>query len=438
MAYIVNKTDGTVLTTIADGTIDTTATSIILLGKGFNNYGEIVAEDLVQIVENFSNATPPSNALRGQLWFDTGGAKVHVNLSNVPGSPEWVSVGAAYVQGVTPDDTAGEGIGIGTFWYDTGAEQLNVSVNGTTFTPLRTVSVGTAPVSPTEGDIFYDTTTKELKVYNADLHETASPGFDVVGPHRHSATEPTTDLADGDKWWDSVNKQLYIYDGDATEFRLVGPTAPAGTNTAIENADVDGNSVIFIRVDDDIVGVWSNLNFTPTSAIVGYDDLAGGPTALKRGLNLAPNLGPSSEQTVMNGLATESQYADLAERYAADGPAQKGDLVKLGGELEITLTTEAYDIDVFGVISTEPGLRLNSSAGPDETHPYVALAGRVPCKVIGPVKKGDRLAASDTPGVARAVSSEVATQRILSVFGRALETNNNTGVKLVEVTVGVR
>lgn len=438
MAYIVNKRDGTVIATVADGTIDTTSTSLILLGKGFNNYGEIVAEDWVHLMEHFANATPPLNAIRGQMWFDTSGGRLHVNLSNVVGSPEWVSIGSAYVQGTTPDDSAGQGVDVGTFWYDTAGDRLNVSLDGSSFTPLRTVSVGTPPGSPSEGDLFYDTTTKELKVYNADLHGTASAGFDVVGPARHTGTEPTTSLNDGDEWFDSTNKQLHVYDGTAGEFRLVGPISPAGSNTGVEVGEIDGNSVIFIRVGNDIVGIWSRIDFTPSTAVTGFDDNAGGPTPLRRGLNLAPNTGPSTEQTVMQGLATESQYADLAERYATDVPTQQGDLVKLGGQEEVTLTQQAYDVDVFGVVSTEPGLRLNSTAGSDQTHPYIALAGRVPCKVVGPVKKGDRLVASDVAGVAQAITPDLASQRVLSVFGRALETNDDSGVKLVEVTIGVK
>ena len=112
MAYIVNKRDGTVVATVADGTIDTTSTSLTILGKGFNNYGEIVAEDWVHLMEHFANATAPTNELRGQLWFDTTTAIVKVNLSNIQGSPEWVSISRAFISGTEPTT----GFGIGGFW----------------------------------------------------------------------------------------------------------------------------------------------------------------------------------------------------------------------------------------------------------------------------------------------------------------------------------
>ena len=65
MAYIVNNTVGTVIATIADGTIDVASTSITLLGKGFNNYGEIVAEDWVHMLEHFSSPSAPAAASHG-------------------------------------------------------------------------------------------------------------------------------------------------------------------------------------------------------------------------------------------------------------------------------------------------------------------------------------------------------------------------------------
>lgn len=70
MAYEINKTNGNLLTSVPDGEIDVT-TSIRLVGKNFPGYGEIMAENLVNMLENFSNATPPANPLAGQLWYNT-------------------------------------------------------------------------------------------------------------------------------------------------------------------------------------------------------------------------------------------------------------------------------------------------------------------------------------------------------------------------------
>lgn len=71
MSYIINRTDGTVLTEIIDGTVDQSATDLTLVGKNATTYGEFLNENFIKILENFSNTTAPSNPISGQLWFDT-------------------------------------------------------------------------------------------------------------------------------------------------------------------------------------------------------------------------------------------------------------------------------------------------------------------------------------------------------------------------------
>ncbi len=137
------------------------------------------------------------------------------------------------------------------------------------------------------------------------------------------------------------------------------------------------------------------------------------------------------------GTATSAEYADLAERYHADTVYQPGTVVKIGGDNEITQTLTECDENVFGIISTAPGFEMNSAAGTDETHPFVALAGRVPCQVIGTVQKGDRIVSSSTPGYARtAHMTDILDYRI--IIGRALADKTDDGEGLIEVVVGVK
>ena len=69
MAYTVNKTDGTILATVADGTIDTT-TDLTLIGKNYAGYGEFFNENLIKLLENFANTSAPSSPIAGQMWWD--------------------------------------------------------------------------------------------------------------------------------------------------------------------------------------------------------------------------------------------------------------------------------------------------------------------------------------------------------------------------------
>jgi len=78
MAYTIVKTDGTVLTTIPDGTINTTSTSIGLPGRNFAGYGQTLDTNFVHTLENFAASTPPGNPLRGQLWFNTNNSTLYV------------------------------------------------------------------------------------------------------------------------------------------------------------------------------------------------------------------------------------------------------------------------------------------------------------------------------------------------------------------------
>jgi hypothetical protein len=130
----------------------------------------------------------------------------------------------------------------------------------------------------------------------------------------------------------------------------------------------------------------------------------------------------------------EATYADLGERFASDDIYEPGTVVKLGGLEEITKTMEEEDTDVFGIISAKPGLGLNGGAGPKETHPHVAMTGRIPCKVIGPVKKGDRLCSSEIPGVAK--KADIESVSSFAIIGRALEDFNEEGEGTVLVVVG--
>jgi hypothetical protein len=123
--------------------------------------------------------------------------------------------------------------------------------------------------------------------------------------------------------------------------------------------------------------------------------------------------------------STSAQYADLAENYLADADYAPGTVVIFGGKQEITVTTEAADERVAGVISTNPAYLMNSG----EPGLPVALRGKVPVCVIGPVTKGDSLVTSTTPGVAFSVGRERVYGQ--AVFAKSLESNNSAGEKVI-------
>jgi hypothetical protein len=135
------------------------------------------------------------------------------------------------------------------------------------------------------------------------------------------------------------------------------------------------------------------------------------------------NIGSSSVKfgtmyaNTFNGTATSAQYADLAERYEADKSLEPGTVVMFGGEKEVTACGTDGCHSVAGVVSTNPAHLMNAEAGSEATHPAIALAGRVPVKVVGPVNKGDLLVSSGVEGHAKA-DNEAKAGRIL---GKAME-----------------
>ena len=137
---------------------------------------------------------------------------------------------------------------------------------------------------------------------------------------------------------------------------------------------------------------------------------------------------------VLHATSTTALYADVAERFEADAPMSAGAVVTVGGTAEITETTTDLSDNVFGVISDMPAYAMNAGAGNNESHPFVAMTGRTPVRVIGAVTKGQRLVSSSTKGCARAVAQGESITPF-HVIGRALETSTDAGIKLVNCAV---
>ena len=134
-----------------------------------------------------------------------------------------------------------------------------------------------------------------------------------------------------------------------------------------------------------------------------------------------------------SGVASSAKYADLGENYVADAQYEPGTVLCIGGESEVTISDEAGSYKVVGVVSTNPAYLMNSECEGDHVV-SVALRGRVPCKVIGNVNKGDVLIASDTPGYAMvgAMSHNLSP---LQIVGRAISSKLDAGTGVVEIIV---
>lgn len=139
-----------------------------------------------------------------------------------------------------------------------------------------------------------------------------------------------------------------------------------------------------------------------------------------------------NDNGVINATAARAVWADLAEKYQADQEMSPGTVVMFGGENEITISRGYKNTKVAGVVSTAPAFIMNSELKLQYTT-TVALQGRVPCSVVGKIKKGDMLVTSNIPGVATSTDEPV----LGSVIGKALENYNNIEeIGKIEVVVG--
>ena len=328
---------------------------------------------------------------------------------------------------------------------------------------LENSSNNSAPSNPLQGQLWWDSQNKELKVWN--IPSSGAPNWKVISNSQTGVTAPATPV-NGDFWWNGT--QLSVYDGST--WTSIGPdllSNGAPTATAIlSNTVVDSGStphiVGNILVNNKLMAIASSdatpftlqaplnglsiinpgLNLitnltTIANASVGGNLTVFGTTNISGNIvpsaNLTYNLGsPTSYWNNVYGTSIHAQYADLAERFEADAEYEPGTVVEMGGSAEVTAVDADLSEEVFGVISTNAAYLMNSGAGTDSTHPPIAVQGRVPVKVTGIIHKGDRLVSAGN-GIARAgKKSEITTW---NVIGRALEDKTTTGLGMIEAVV---
>ena len=188
--------------------------------------------------------------------------------------------------------------------------------------------------------------------------------------------------------------------------------------------------------EQDLFWVWDETFADDGSTT--YGNAGGAWTAFKSG-NTDTELGAPTlvdiRANVVHATTTSAMYADLAERYETDCELTVGDVVILGGHAEITKCKEELSDAVFGVVSESPAFLMNAQAGNNDSHPMVALKGRVMVKIQGTGRAGDRVVSAGN-GNARVAELEECTA--FNTLGRLIKDKYNVETALTECVIGVK
>ena len=490
MAYVINKTNGSILATVADGTVDTTS-SVTLVGRNYSGYGEFLGENFIKMLENSANSSAPGSPLEGQLWYDSTN-----DILNAYNGTEFKALSNLKVSGSEPATSLVQG----DLWFDTGNSQLHI-YNGSTFDlvgPPTSAGVGTSglEVVTITDDSAVNHVILRLSIENLvvafisdDPEFTPSPaisGFTTIKPGLHTAStiaNASVTQADNAALLDNLDSTQFLRSdaNDTTSGTLgvlndtglsVGADSDvnisvSGSDATIKNVTTDGDLILSVNdggVQTTVITVdgatgKALVNVDPTASLgiatKNYVDSqtsgAGAAAVARDGSNtitgnITPDINNTKDfgsaalkfqtiyATTFSGNASTANYADLAERFEADEVYDAGTVVELGGINEITEAVEELTDNVFGVISTNAAYLMNAGAGASDTHPPVAMNGRVPVKVIGTVKKGDRLVSAGN-GFARAATQDEITA--FNVIGRSLENKTGNEKGTVEAIVKV-
>jgi hypothetical protein len=213
---------------------------------------------------------------------------------------------------------------------------------------------------------------------------------------------------------------------DATSGLRILPTTAIGQDTDI-GSTTDSFGTVYANA---FVGnVTGNLTGTPTVPSITKSGTSGSGDIGQPGNRFGTVYATTINATTINAATNTATYADLAENYLADDNYEPGTVLKIGGSAEVTACDEYECEAVIGVVSTKPAYLMNSELFGGVA---IALKGRVPCKVKGPVRKGDILVSSDTVGYAE--TRRTSTVNPLAVVGKSLE-NFDGNLGIIEILV---
>jgi len=379
MPYSIDRYSSATPIVVEDGTINSTF-DIKLIGKNYAGYGEVQNENFLHLLENFSGAGEPPRPVSGQIWFDSSSSKLKFYD--------------------------------GTKWRSNGGSEVG----------------GTAPVGVTVGDFWFDSDNDQLWVWSA--HDE----FVLIGPQSAAGITGLTQMRSSAVRDDvgglhgiieAVVNDVTVYIMSSDEFTLGSINPIVGYSLIKKGLTLSGTNTSGVTTTDHrFWGTASNAVQTVQLFVEEADEYQAATTLATVNTVAARDSSGDIYANIFQGVASSAQYADLAEKYMADAEYEVGTVLMIGGEKEVTASI--WGKRAIGAVSNSPAYLMNKDL---EGGTVVALKGRIPVKVIGSVRKGDELIA------ANGGCASVAVPHANGVFAVALESSNDTGIKLVECLV---
>jgi hypothetical protein len=311
----------------------------------------------------------------------------------------------------------------------TSGQYLVSTGTGVAWTDL---SISTNSISEGNASVIADGNIVNVAVAGTNVASFSSAGLAVSA---NSSTFTDTVTAS------TTNKVLRVVNG-SSDVWMSAKLGPGSYNPIVGANDA---AIVFSNGSQNqgnlVIAPWSTTTFgmkfvanTNTIQVPGILSLNSNNNTVaiaNGGTNGTGNIGASGAAfNTIFAKATSAQYADLAEIYASDRNYVPGTVVVFGGEKEVTVSLTSHDPSIAGVVSTDPAYLMNDTV----EGVAVALQGRVPCRVLGPVSKGDRVVSSDVRGVAERL--DMTKYQPGCIIGKSLESVPDGEIATIEVVVG--
>ena len=427
MTTTINKTNGTVLTTISDGAIDTAATDLTLIGKLYRNYGELVNENFVKLLENFADTSSPTQPIEGQLWYDSTNKNIKAYRST-----GFVSLAVLNSSSSEPSSAK-----LADFWWDTVDAQLKL-YNGTAWIAIHPGYSTEQGISGSIVETVQDTFSVShvitkiyisgtvVAIYNKDNEFTPSSGIAGFGTIKkglnlnadsgYQIHGTTTNAGSADNWTTARTLSLTgdvtgtsaAFDGSGN----INISTTIAANSVTLGTDTTGNYVASITNGNYLIGADGGSEIANLTLAV---DATNANVANKI---VARDSSGNFSAGIISATSTSARYADLAEKYSTKEEYSIGTVMSICNcsEHDACPVNESMPI---GVVSAEPAYLMNAESNGQA----LALKGRVPVRILGKVAKGQEVY-SYKNGTASTVGTHL--------VGISLESNDTESEKLVE------